>query len=76
MIPSSCLQRGLVSLFCRLADVAYIDIIKTLPPILTADLSMPQAPDQGEDISFQALPGKLCSKNSYSDDQLEGKEKG
>lgn len=56
--------------------MAYIDIIKTLPPILTADLSMPQAPDQGEDISFQALPGKLCSKNSYSDDQLEGKEKG
>lgn len=41
-----------------------------------ADHSMPQAPDQ-EDISFQALSallaGKLCSKNAYSDNQLEGK---
>jgi hypothetical protein len=52
---------------------------KTLTPILTADLSMPQSPDQGEDISFQALSVfyiKLCSTNSYSDDQLEGREKG
>lgn len=38
-----------------------------------ADHSMPQAPDQGEDISFQALSARKSEKISYSDDQLEGK---